>query len=200
MGINSRSNFIILTVFMVLCANIAAAQEFSADLAATDREGNFKGKIFVGKDKVRMEVPGSVTITRMDQKVVWVFLPAERVFLEQPFDPRMIIASRKELPGETERKSLGNELAVGRLAEKYEVTYEVGGMSQTIIQWIDAKTGIPIKTAASDGSWVMEFRGLKIEAQPDELFELPKNVTKINYDDLQAQQSEEPPLESPGPR
>ncbi len=163
----------------MLLTGVAAAQEFSAEVISTGKDGDFKGKIFVGSDKVRLEAPGTVTITRMDQRVVWILMPSEKMYMEQPFNPKSIIASSEKLPGELERTFLENELVGGKVALKYEVTYELGGIQEHLFQWVDASNKIPVKTAAMDGSWMVEYRNIQLGMQDDKLFELPKDYSKI---------------------
>ena len=41
------------------------------------------GKIFVAEDKMRVESAGTVSITRLDKKVVWLLMPTEKMYMEQ---------------------------------------------------------------------------------------------------------------------
>ncbi len=170
---------IILSTFL---SGIASAQEFSADMVSTTKDGTFTGKIFVSKDKVRMEVPESITITRMDKRVAWMLMPGEKMYLEQPFDPRNAVATSENVSGEIERKFIGQEMLDTKMTNKYRVVYETEGIKETIFQWIDTASEIPVKTAAADGSWTMEYKNLKIGAQPDSLFEIPAGYQKFSYE------------------
>lgn len=160
----------------------ASAQEFSADVFSTIEGAAYEGKIFVTKDKVRMEIPGNITITRMDKQVVWMLMPNERMYMEQPFNPRNVAAATEDIPGEIERTFIGEEPVDGRMASKYRVVYETDGKSEAIFQWIDESHGIPVKTAAEDGNWTTEYKNLKIDTQPDSLFEIPEGYNKFSYE------------------
>jgi hypothetical protein len=174
---------ILLCISVLLCtqAHAAPSKEFSADVISTGADGSFEGKIFVGTDKVRMDAPGTITITRMDQKVVWVVMQADGIIMEQPFDPKSMITSRKELPGEIERESLGKELVQGKSADKFRVVYELGGMRDEVFQWIDPEIEIPVKTEAPDAGWTVEYRNIRIGPQPADLFEVKKNSEDRSY-------------------
>ncbi|MFA6079619.1 MAG: DUF4412 domain-containing protein [Candidatus Omnitrophota bacterium] len=158
----------------------AYASDFSADMVSTTNEGTFKGKIYVSKDRVRMEVPQSITITRMDKKVLWILMPSNKMYMEQPFDPRNIVVATEKMPGEIERKLLGKESVNGVVADKYSVTAEVDGMRESVFQWIEPASKVPIKTMAQDGSWTMEYQNMKMGPSPDSMFEVPPEYQKIN--------------------
>lgn len=185
-----KINIALMVAVLLISAGAAFAQEFSAEMISTGEEGSFKGKIFVGNDKTRVEAPGTITITRMDQKVVWVIMPNEKAYIEQPFSPKSMVASRENFPGELERTFLEKELVGGKTALKYEVTYQVGGMTEHIFQWVDEATKIPVKTAGMDGTWTVEYRNIQRAFQDDKLFELPSGYSRIPYT---------PPSEHPTP-
>lgn len=173
----------VLAVMILLFSfgGIATAQDFSADLVFTINGGVFTGKIYVAKEKTRTEMPPAITITRVDKSVVWVLMPDQKMYMEQPLKPENIVASTDKMPGEIERKHLGTETVDGKKTEKYRIVYTVEDKRETIFQWIDTGSGFPIKTAAEDGSWVMEYKNLKIGKQPDALFEIPAGYRKMSY-------------------
>lgn len=45
-------------------------------------------------------------------------------------------------------------------------------------QWVATDIHFPIKTAAIDGSWSMEYRNIRMGPKPDSLFEIPKGYQK----------------------
>lgn len=173
--------FGIISVFILFSTKAALAQEFSADVVTTTKEGTFNGKIFVTKDKVRTELPEAITITRMDKKVAWMLMPSEKTYMEQPLDPNDVVAVSEKFPGEIERTLLGQELIDGRTTNKYRIVYETEGIRETIFQWIEGSSNIPVKVEPADGSWTVEYKNLKIGAQPESLFEIPTGYTKISY-------------------
>jgi hypothetical protein len=68
----------------------------------------------------------------------------------------------------------------GRMTDKYQVTYQDGRLKQTVLQWLAPGIAIPVKTAAVDNSWSMEYKNIKIGRQPDALFELPADYQNMS--------------------
>jgi hypothetical protein len=157
-----------------------SALDFSADMVSTVRGGgSFAGKTFVSGDKSRMEAAGAITITRIDKGVTWMIVPEQNMFIEQPIDVSKVAGTTDKIPGELERSLLGRE-AVGKIsADKYRVAYTENGRKVAVLQWIDPASGIPVKTASEDGGWSVEYKNLVVGAQPDSLFEVPQQYSKM---------------------
>jgi outer membrane lipoprotein-sorting protein len=183
MGMKSRVKAlsVIMGVLILFWAGLAAAEDFSADMVSTSQGAVSKGKIYITKDKVRMEAPGSIAITRIDKKVVWVLMPQDKMYMEQPFDPGAIVGTAAKVSNEIERNLMGQEMVDGKMASKYRVIYDQNGKRTTIYQWFLSGLKIPVKTAAVDNSWVMEYKNIKTGSQPDSLFELPAGYQKFSY-------------------
>jgi hypothetical protein len=77
------------------------------------------------------------------------------------------------MPGEIERKLLGQELVDGKMANKYKIVYSYQGYTSTVLQWMLPGSKIPSKMSAEDGSWVWEYKNIQFGSQPDSLFEVP---------------------------
>ena len=169
-----------LMILVFFFGGIATAQDFSADMVSTTKGEIFTGKIYVAKEKTRMEMPQAITITRVDKNVVWILMPEQR-YMEQPLKPENIAVSTDKMPGEVERKRLGKEVVDGKKTEKYRIVYTVGNKREAIFQWVDTDSGFPIKTASEDGSWTTEYKNLKIGKQPDALFEIPAGYQKMSF-------------------
>lgn len=181
MFMGSKIKIIFGTIFLVFVfAGLALAQEFSADIVSTTREGNFRGKIFVSKDKSRMEIPQSVIIARMDKKLTWVLLPSQMMYMEQPLNPQNIVVASEKMQGEVERQLLGQETIEGKTANKYSLVYTLNGKEEKVFVWVTTDSNIPIKTQAADGSWTMEYKNLNIGPQPDSLFEIPPGYKSMS--------------------
>ena len=54
-----------LITLLFVFGGIATAQDFSADMVSTTKGGVFTGKIYVEKEKTRMEMTQATTITRI---------------------------------------------------------------------------------------------------------------------------------------
>lgn len=156
-------------------------QEFSADVVTTSVGApTMSGKMYVSKDKSRMEIQQGVVIARMDKKVAWILMPEQKKYMEQPIDPRNAVGTNEKMPGEIERTLVGKETIGGKLTDKYRIVYPVMGKNETVFQWIEPTSKIPLKTAAEDNSWSTEFKNLQVGAQAESLFEVPAGYEKFS--------------------
>lgn len=174
----------LLALVLVPQAFAAAQAEFSADMVTREGGQTFHGKIYSAKDKVRIETPAATIINRLDQKVSWVLMPEQQMYMEQPIDPMAAARMQAEVPGETERVSMGKEPVDGKPAEKFKVTYDAGRGPENIYQWM-GEGKFPLKTESLDGSWSVEFQNLIQGPQPASLFEIPADYQKFSMPALQ---------------
>ena len=176
------------TAFTILImAGTAQALDFSADMVTTANGQRMSGKIYVTQNKVRMDMAGTTTISRIDKNVAWVLMPQQGVYMEQPIDPEKISGTAEKMPGEVERVSLGPDTVDGRAATKYKIVYTSNAGRAAVVQWVDNASGIPVRTESEDKSWVMEYKNLKLGAPDDSLFEIPSGYQKFampNMDDI----------------
>lgn len=177
-----KSVFALAALFVVSLAATVFAQEFSADMVMTQQGVTTNAKVFMSGEKSRMETPGSVSISRMDKKVMWLLMPDQKMYMEQAFDPSKMMASSEKVEGELERTPLGKDTVDGRVTDKYKVTYEIQGIRNEMYQWIESGSNFPIKTASLDGSWSAEYKNIKTGPQPDSLFEVPAGYKKFSAD------------------
>lgn len=180
--------FIAFIIFSALAGHRVGAAEFSADLINKVKGRTFYSKIYMKANKIRLETQGqhNYSIMRMDQNVVWLVFPKDKVYMEMvPYEPQ--VPGRK-LKGEISRKFIGSEIINEYETQKYEVTIVEEGKTTKVLQWIATQINYPIKVSAIDGSWSSEYKNLKIEPQPDKVFELPPGFEKM-----------EMPFFTPGP-
>jgi hypothetical protein len=173
--------FLLLVSSFLLFTGIAAAQDFSADLISKSKEQVFRGKIFFAKEKVRMETGETITITRLDKNMMWMLMPTENMYMEMPLGSGNIVAGAEKIRGEIERKFLGKESVDGKTADKYRIVYISGNQKAVVLTWIVSGLNVPIKTAAEDGSWSMEYKNIKTGKQSERLFEIPPGYKKFSY-------------------
>lgn len=175
--------FRILALFIIF--SLAAlgqiwAAEFVADVINKVRGKTFHAKIYMKTNKIRLENQGqqNYSIVRMDKNVVWLIFPKDKVYMEMISYENQ--ASATLLKGEIGRKFLGTETINGWETKKYEVTIkEEEEKTIKAWQWISTALNYPIKISAADGSWSSEYKNLKMESQPDSLFELPAGFQKM---------------------
>ncbi len=178
-GVMKRSLGIVL-VCVAMCGT-AWAQGFSADMVSRGQGREMRGKINVSDEKMRLEMQGSILITRMDQGVSWMLVPDQKTAMKQAIDPNAASQVSEKIKGEISREDLGDEAVGGRPARKFRATYEAEGQRMTVLQWI-GKEGIPLKVASEDGKWSMEYQNLKVGAQPADLFEIPKDYQVLDFE------------------
>ena len=177
----------VLAILMILAAwtwVLAQTQEFSADQIMVGPEGEQQGKIYFKQDRWRIEMTQTqmqkaiVQIFRMDKKVAWMLIPEDKVYMETPLFPDMKPWAEK-IPGEVERKSLGEETVQGHRAEKYQVKVFDGERAQELYLWMSKELKVPVKTQTVDGKFGVELKNIEIGPQPEDLFELPPDFKQI---------------------
>ncbi len=183
-GVIMKRAIVLAVILFMGCVNVVWAFDFSADVVSTAGGRTFNSKIYVSNDKTRMEAAGATTISRMDKKVVWVIMPQQNMYMEQPVDLERASATTEKMPGEIERTPLGADTVDGKAVEKYRIRYTSNGAEAVMLQWIDPKTKIPLKTASEDGKWIMEYKNLIIGPQPEDLFNVPAGYKKFAMPDM----------------
>ncbi len=170
-------------------AGAALATEFSADVVRKGMGRETTSKVYIKDKKVRMDNlagpmgPG-YNIVRQDLKVMWMVNPAQKSYFEMPLQGMADVTQQpqgnEKMPGEVSRKELGKEVVDGHPCIKYEINYQFGGQSHSVHQWIAQDLKLPVKTAAVDGSWSVEYKNINKGSQPDSLFEVPSGFQKAS--------------------
>lgn len=172
-----------LLFFISVFINSALATEFSADTVTILNGGEkVTGKLYYKPDRFRMEMntqEDMIMITRIDRKVAWNIMPAMKMYMEMPFDLKNRPMVEDKFEGETERKLIGSETFDGHPTKKYLITYKSGNRTEQVYQWIATDMNFPLKTAATDGAWIQEFRNVRIGSQTNSLFEIPAGYQKM---------------------
>jgi hypothetical protein len=173
-----------LTLFfsaITLCvATLTWAAEFSADVVTTAQGHTMTSKMFVKGNKSRMEAQGQpgYTIVRGDKETVWLVNPGQKSYMEMKSDPGRKPKVDEKVQGEISRKLIGSETIDTHPAQKYEVTYTARGKTTKMYQWMATDIKFPVKMAAVDGSWMTEYKNIKMGGQADDLFEVPGGYKK----------------------
>ncbi len=180
-----KKRFLVLSAMLIalIFAGTAAALEFSADVVNTGKGGKgMTSKMYMKANKMRFETPkqDTYTISRQDLQTTWVVMPKQKSYMEMKADPSKDPAPREKMKGEISRKLIGPDTVDGHPTKKYEITYKEGQKQMKSYQWLATDlNNFPIKSAAVDGSWGMEYRNIKMGGQPDSLFEVPKGFKKM---------------------
>src|SRR5579884_3341217 len=179
-----------------LCSpGLVTALEFTAD-QITRIDGHVrKANIYYRDDRWRLEHhdlnPVNVTIVRKDKQVMWLLLSRMRHFKTVPYDPEQAPKVGEKLDGEVTREEIGTETLDGHPTTLYEVTVRVGDRTDLYYQWLANDIHFPLKLARKDGSWIVEYRHVKLRPVSDFLFQLPVNFQPLEEFD-QPTKREEP--------
>jgi hypothetical protein len=173
---------LLVVAFSLIFLHRAYALEFSADQITKSDGDTITSKIYMKDKKFRVETssqPG-YSITRQDKNTMWIVMPEQRSYMEMTFNPTLKPKVDEKFTDEISRKLIGSENVNGHPSDKYEITYKEKNEVQRVYQWMAKDINFPIKTAAIDGSWSSEFKNIKIEKQPDDLFEVPSGFQKMS--------------------
>lgn len=170
---------LVMGTILLLSASLAQAAEFSAKIDSKGGGIEISGKAYVKGDKWRHEITHKdekidpvVQIMRPDKKVNWVISPRAKQVMEIPLPEEQRQGMMKiSEQAKAEMKKMGTETVNGYECEKFESNKGPMGEPQHI--WIAKKLGVPIKIAAKDGSFIIEYKDIKEEKLDDSLFEPP---------------------------
>jgi hypothetical protein len=184
---------LVLSLAVSLPALAGSLKEYSADQFLIQKGKEQKtGKIFVSKDKFRMEhsVPGQMEkmfiILRQDKKLTWTVFPDKKKYIESSLTEEdlktpMHFGAMGDMNVKTTEEDLGTETVNGFECRKKRIhsTMTMMGreMKSSSTVWMCEELGFPIRTENEDGT-VTELRNIQIGAQPDSLFELPSGFAK----------------------
>ena len=159
------------------------ALEFTADQVTRVDGHSRKALIYYRDDRWRLEHfdagPVNVTIVRKDKDVMWLLLSRMRHFKTVPYDPEQAPKVSERLEGEVAREEVGTETLDGHPTTLYEVTVRTGDRMDVYYQWLATDIKFPLKLARKDGSWVVEYRHVRLKPLSDFLFQLPVNFQPL---------------------
>lgn len=173
-------------IILCLSPSLAQAAELSANVITKADGEEMRGKIFMKGQKIRNEFDAggqtNVSIVRPDKKVVWMLMPAEKMYMEMPITEEAqekILIKKPE--DQVKMKLVGTETVNGYECEKYEYEVPISpeGQPSKHFTWIAKKLQMPIKAMAADGSFSMEYQDIKVGGVADSLFEVPQDYQKM---------------------
>jgi len=157
---------------------------FSADEIRTMRKEVTSGKIYASADAVRTEGERkgmkTISIMRLDKKVVWNLMPDQKMYMELPFMGSADVASMAK-DATIEKEPLGSEQVGAYHCDKYRVKATYEGKVYTSIEW-DAKelNGFAVKKGDEKGAWTTEYQNVRLGPQDPSLFEVPAVYKKVD--------------------
>jgi hypothetical protein len=189
----------LLGSFLVFCtvggvSSLADALEFSADQITHANGKTRTANIYYRDDRWRLEHqdpgPVSVTIVRKDKQVMWLLISRLKHYKEIPYDAAQAPKVQETLNGEVSRESIGTETLDGHPTTLYEVQVKNGTQTDSYYQWLATDIRFPLKLAKKDGSWMVEYRRVRIRHLSDFLFWLPVNFQPLEeYDRSQGERA-----------
>ena len=136
---------------------------FSAEIIQSGPQGQAStGKMFVGKDRVRTDMTqnGEKIIHIVDNKkqMEWIIYPSQRSYMAMPRrgpEGESPKASPPASPCEGMQgvtcKNLGKEQVHGRLATKWQMSFDYQGETMMGTQWIDEERHVPLRQVMPNG-------------------------------------------------
>ena len=176
-----------LCLTLIATASVASAAGYSADVVTTSKSGTTLSKMWVSYSlwAQRMEMPAHpemIIIVRMDKKLVWNINVPEKQYMEMSWRPEMAanaIASGEKAPTEIERTYLLTETVEGYVADKYQITHQIGNDRTTHFIWLLKDNNLfPIKSQYKDS--VTVFKNLVFEEPAAAMFEIPSGYQKLS--------------------
>ena len=180
-----RVFFLCLT--LLAATSVAFAAGYSADVVTTSKSGTTHAKMWVSYSlwAQRMEMPAHpdmIIIVRMDKKLVWNLSVPDKSYMEISMRSGMAanaIASGEKAPTEVERTYLLTETVEGFVADKYQITHQIGNDRTTHFIWLIKDNNMfPIKTQYKDT--VTVFKNLVLDEPPASMFEIPDGYQKMS--------------------
>ena len=176
----------LLALALIWCvgsAAPAAALEFTADQITKVNGRVRKANIYYRDEMWRLEhheiSPVNVTIVRKDKQLMWLLLSRMKHFKTLPYDPEQAPKVREQLDGETARERIGEEVFDGHPTTLYQVTVRARDRDLVYYQWVATDVHFPVKLARKDGSWIVEYRNVKLRPVSDFMFQLPVNFQPL---------------------
>lgn len=163
----------------------AHASEFSADMITNAGGESIQSKISVKGQKSRIEMPQATMINRGDLGVAWMLMPTENMYMEHPLDAKTLAQTSTEAQGQMQREPLGKDTIDGKSYDKFKVTYRTKNSTDSMLQWI-GPNNIPVKVAALDESWSVEYRNIQTSGVDDAIFEIPQGLQKMQMPSMES--------------
>jgi outer membrane lipoprotein-sorting protein len=196
---NLNYTFALFLLLTSMAATAASGGEFSADfIQSAPQQGEQQGKIYVGKDRMRMEFDANgsqiIQIVDSQQQMVYMINTEEKSYMRQggqsgmmpgtgPQDSTNPCAGMKNITC----KRIGEEKINGRLAEKWEFSSTSQAQSGKMTTWLDKERRIPVRQTMPDGSGMeLAFRGTeKVSGRMTEKWEMkttgPDGESQVSY-------------------
>ncbi len=172
-----------LALFAFFISGLAGVQaapvtQYSADQVVTGSAGARSARVHVDNGKMRIEtdIDGrrTINIVRVDRKVAYKVMPAQRTYMEHQIRPEDEMVARSNQKG-AKREAVGTETVKGQVCTKYKITNEGG----VVYLWANKANEVPVQMVSADSKTRIEWNNVNVGAQPANLFEPPAGYQKI---------------------
>jgi len=165
--------------------------EYSADSVMQTEDTTTEQRVYVTPTKERRETlvgsgdaaEGSVQIFRRDNKVMWLLMPSEKMYMEHSMGK----GNAKDVSQwDFEETVMGEEILNGVKVTKYKTIAtstdgkKYGGFSWRTKEGISIKTDLLYKEGNEKRRMMTELKNVKVGKQDPQLFEIPKGYTKLD--------------------
>ena len=174
---------LLLWAMLVMTTTAAQAAQFVADQITRSGGHTHRGNLFHRDDMWRIEHndPSSieVTIVRKDKGLMWLLLGRTKRFATMPFDGSTGSTLERSMAHEVSRETIGTEVLDGHPTTLFQITAQEGGENVIYYQWWAEDLQLPLRLARKDGTWIVEYKNVKLRSLSPRLFELPLNYQPI---------------------
>lgn len=163
--------------------------EYSADSSMETEQGTMKGKVYYapGKERREMNMGGQQTITimRLDKKMMWMLMPDQKMYMENPLDSGNHSKSTDLSNAKVESTEVGSETVNGVSTQKYKVIVttdqgKMGGFFWKTSDGILVKSDLVAMEKSSKVRMKTDLTNLKVGHQDPKLFEIPAGYSTMN--------------------
>lgn len=161
-------------ILLISCNLKTSAMEFSADMFTN---GKSAGKIFIKGKKTRINTPGNkqYIISRQDKNTTYIIMPAQKMYMEQKFDPKTLpnVGMDSSIPS-YKKVFVKSENLNGKKAKKYKITVD----DSVSYQWFISNIIFPVKIQDVASGTVIEYKNISMKVQ-NSVFKLPQGYKKM---------------------
>jgi outer membrane lipoprotein-sorting protein len=173
----------------VSAEKIFSRKPFTANMVVNASDKTFRGKMYAGNHALRMELevqPGmeSTTIIRYDKKVLWVFMPGQKRYMEMPIGQRAgMVATLRNQETKYEIKDLGTEKVGQYACEKYQIHWSHNGHESNGLVWVASSGGVKgmiVRAQDETSGATTEYSNVQPGEPAASLFEVPAGYQKFD--------------------
>ena len=150
---------------------------FSADQVATSKMGiSMTGKVYMsdGKARAEMDTQGMhvISIMRPDEKKMFMVMPSQKMVMVMNLDDKLMAQINAASGDDGKFEAMGSETMDGEPCTKFKMTTKD---NKVFFWWVTVATKTPVKMAAEDGSFALDWKNYKAGPQDVALFEPPQD-------------------------